>query len=79
MWIKQSKEAENGGLPSFIREFGLKKELGNAEIAITATGIFSAKINGPSAEIRQKLRNGVKNGNILANGAASWNCCPSVS
>ena len=46
MWIKQSKEAENGGLPSFIREFGLKKELGHAELAITATGIFSAKING---------------------------------
>lgn len=40
---------------------------------------FSAKITRPSAEIRQKLRNGVKNGNILANGAASWNCCPSVS
>ena len=46
MWIKQSKEAENGGLPSFIRTFGLKKELGHAELAITATGIFSAKING---------------------------------
>ncbi len=46
MWIKQSKESENGGLPSFIREFGLKKELGHAELAITATGIFSAKING---------------------------------
>lgn len=40
---------------------------------------FSAKITRPSAEIRQKLRNGVKNGNILANCAASWNCCPSVS
>lgn len=32
--------------------------------------LFSAKIIGPSAEIRQMLRNGVKNGNILAGGAA---------
>lgn len=46
MWIKQSKEAENGGLPSFSRNFGLKKELGRAELAITSTGIFSVKING---------------------------------
>ena len=46
MWIKQSKEAENGGLPSFTRNFGLKKELGRAELAITSTGIFSVKING---------------------------------
>ena len=46
MWIKQSKEAKNGGLPSFIRTFGLKKGLGHAELAVTATGIFSAKING---------------------------------
>ena len=46
MWIKQSKEAENGGLPSFKRNFGLKKELRRAELEITATGIFSVKING---------------------------------
>jgi len=32
--------------------------------------LFSAKITEPSAEIRQKLRNSVKNGNILAGGAA---------
>lgn len=31
MWIKQSKEAENGGLPSFTRDFGLKKELEYAD------------------------------------------------
>lgn len=46
MWVKRSKIAENGGLPLFIKKFGLKKELGRAELAITATGIFSVKING---------------------------------
>lgn len=45
MWIKLSKEVENGGLPSFVKHFGLKKELEKAELEITATGIFSVKIN----------------------------------
>lgn len=37
---------------------------------------FSAKLTGPSAEIRQKLRNGVKNGNILADCSAQLELLP---
>ncbi len=46
MWIKRSKEAENGGIPLFLRKFSLKKEIERAELKISATGIFSVKING---------------------------------
>ena len=37
---------------------------------------FSAKITGPSAEIRRKLRNSVKNGNILADCSAQLELLP---
>ena len=37
---------------------------------------FSAKITGPSAEIRQKLKNCVKNGNILADCSAQLELLP---
>lgn len=37
---------------------------------------FSAKLTGPSAEIRQKLRNSVKNGNILADCSAQLELLP---
>ena len=37
---------------------------------------FSAKLTGPSAEIRQKLRSSVKNGNILADCSAQLELLP---
>ncbi|MDY4112081.1 MAG: hypothetical protein SOY28_04735 [Roseburia sp.] len=37
---------------------------------------FSAKLTAPSAEIRQKLRNCVKNGNILADCSAQLELLP---
>ena len=46
MWIKRKRENESEGLPVFTKSFSAREGLVKCELAITATGIFSARING---------------------------------
>ena len=46
MWIKRKRENESEGLPVFTKSFSAREGLVKCELAITATGIFSASING---------------------------------
>ena len=45
MWITRKNDDKTHGLPSFVKHFGLNGTLAKCNINLTATGIFSLKVN----------------------------------